>query len=71
MGCLTQLHVSQCLRSADLLDAHAVNMAAASKRSVNFAAGPAKLALPVLEEAATAMTNYKGVGVGVMELSHR
>ncbi len=41
------------------------------KRVYNFAAGPACMPEWVLEKAASEMTNYKGTGMGVMEMSHR
>lgn len=40
-------------------------------RVYNFSAGPAVLPKEVLLEAAEEMTNYKGSGMSVMELSHR
>jgi len=40
-------------------------------RIFNFSAGPSMLPLPVLEEAAAEMTNYRGTGMSVMEMSHR
>lgn len=40
-------------------------------RVYNFSAGPACLPLPVLEEAKEEMTNYRGCGMSVMEMSHR
>lgn len=40
-------------------------------RSYNFSAGPATMPVPVLEEIASEVLNYKGSGVGVMEMSHR
>lgn len=40
-------------------------------RVYNFSAGPSQLPLPVLERAAKEMTNYRGSGMGVMEMSHR
>ena len=42
-----------------------------AKRSMNFAAGPAKLPESVLEEAAAGILDYQGTGCGVMEISHR
>lgn len=41
------------------------------ERVFNFAAGPAVLPLPVLEEAARELVNHKGDGMSVMEMSHR
>ena len=40
-------------------------------RIFNFSAGPSVLPLPVLEQAAAEMTNYRGTGMSVMEMSHR
>ena len=40
-------------------------------RIYNFSAGPSILPVPVLEEAAAEMTNFRGTGMGVMEMSHR
>ena len=40
-------------------------------RIYNFSAGPSMLPLPVLEQAAADMTNYRGSGMSVMEMSHR
>ena len=40
-------------------------------RIYNFASGPSMLPLPVLEQAAAEMTNYRGSGMSVMEMSHR
>ena len=37
----------------------------------NFSAGPAVLPVEVLQEAADEMLDYKGSGMGVMEMSHR
>lgn len=41
------------------------------KRIYNFGAGPAVLPLPVLERAKNDIFNFKGSGLGVMEISHR
>ena len=41
------------------------------ERVYNFSAGPSMLPLEVLETAAAEMTNYKGSGMSVMEMSHR
>ncbi|HEC89945.1 MAG: 3-phosphoserine/phosphohydroxythreonine transaminase [Thermoplasmata archaeon] len=41
------------------------------KRVYNFYPGPATLPLPVLEKAREELLNYKGLGMSVMELSHR
>lgn len=40
-------------------------------RVYNFSAGPSMLPLEVMEEAARELTNYKGCGMSVMEMSHR
>lgn len=40
-------------------------------RVYNFSAGPSMLPLAVLEKAQTELTNYKGSGMSVMEISHR
>lgn len=40
-------------------------------RYYNFSAGPSMLPLPVLEQAASDMVNYRGSGMSVMEMSHR
>ena len=40
-------------------------------RIFNFSAGPSVLPLSVLEHAAAEMTNYRGSGMSVMEMSHR
>jgi phosphoserine aminotransferase len=37
----------------------------------NFSAGPAILPATVLKEAAKAVTNYEGIGLSLLELSHR
>lgn len=42
-----------------------------SNRIYNFAAGPSAMPLPVLEEAAREMTNWKGRGLSILEMSHR
>jgi len=42
-----------------------------AERIVNFSAGPSVLPLSVLEQAASEMTNYRGSGMSVMEMSHR
>lgn len=41
------------------------------ERVRNFSAGPGVIPVPVLEEAAKDMLNYKGSGMSVMEMSHR
>lgn len=40
-------------------------------RVYNFSSGPSMLPLPALEQAAAEMTNYRGSGMSVMEMSHR
>jgi phosphoserine aminotransferase len=40
-------------------------------RIFNFCAGPAMLPLPVLEKARDEMLDYQGLGMSVMEISHR
>ena len=42
-----------------------------SERVFNFSAGPSMLPLEVMERAAEELTNYKGCGMSVMEMSHR
>ena len=41
------------------------------KRKFNFGAGPATLPLPVLEEVQEEILDWKGLGVSVLEISHR
>ena len=41
------------------------------KRVYNFNAGPSPMPLSVLEEIRDEMTNYKGTGMGIIEMSHR
>jgi phosphoserine aminotransferase len=40
-------------------------------RVFNFAAGPATLPLPVLEQAQRELIDWRGGGMSVMEISHR
>lgn len=40
-------------------------------RAFNFSAGPATLPVAVLEQAASEMLDWRGCGMGVMEMSHR
>ncbi|HUN75385.1 MAG TPA: aminotransferase class V-fold PLP-dependent enzyme, partial [Steroidobacteraceae bacterium] len=40
-------------------------------RVFNFAAGPAMLPIEVLEEARAELTDWRGSGMSVMEVSHR
>ena len=42
-----------------------------NSRVYNLAAGPSVLPLPVLERAGSEITNYRGSGMSVMEMSHR
>src|SRR5688572_13375660 len=42
-----------------------------TERIYNFSAGPAVLPVPVLEEAQRDMMSLPGVGMSVMEISHR
>ena len=41
------------------------------QRVYNFSAGPSMLPLPALERAGAEITNYRGSGMSVMEMSHR
>jgi phosphoserine aminotransferase len=40
-------------------------------RAINFSAGPAALPLTVLEQARSELLDFRGTGMGVMEMSHR
>src|SRR5919206_5316969 len=42
-----------------------------TERIYNFSAGPAVLPVPVLEQARDEMVSLPGVGMSVMEISHR
>jgi phosphoserine aminotransferase len=42
-----------------------------SKRAYNFNAGPAALPLEVLQQAQEELVEYKGIGMSIMEISHR
>ena len=42
-----------------------------NERAYNFSAGPSMLPLPVIEDVAANLVNYKGCGESVMEMSHR
>ncbi len=42
-----------------------------TERAYNFNPGPATLPLPVLEQAAKDIINFKGSGIGICEISHR
>ncbi len=46
-------------------------MTTAGARPFNFSAGPAGVPLPVWEAAAAEMCDWRGSGMGVMEMSHR
>lgn len=46
-------------------------MTTANPRVFNFAAGPAVLPLPVLEEAQRDLVSMPGVGMSILEMSHR
>ncbi len=46
-------------------------MAGSSRRVFNFSAGPAVLPEPVLEQAQAELLDWKGLGMSVMEVSHR
>jgi phosphoserine aminotransferase len=41
------------------------------KRIINFSAGPATLPLPVLQQVQEELLDWRGAGMGVMEMSHR
>jgi phosphoserine aminotransferase len=47
------------------------NITASGVRIFNFSAGPAMLPLPVLEEAQRDLVSLPGVGMSVLEISHR
>ena len=42
-----------------------------NERVYNFSAGPSMLSLSALERAGSEITNYRGSGMSVMEMSHR
>ncbi len=42
-----------------------------TERIYNFSAGPAILPLPVLEKAQSELLSLGGIGMSVMEISHR
>ena len=42
-----------------------------SERIFNFSAGPAVLPLPVLEQAQSELVSLPGVGMSILEVSHR
>nr|XP_039261699.1 phosphoserine aminotransferase-like [Styela clava] len=41
------------------------------QRKINFNPGPSKLPTPVLERAQSELMNYNGLGISVLEMSHR
>ena len=41
------------------------------KRAHNFSAGPAILPVEVLQETSQAVLDYNGLGMSIMEMSHR
>lgn len=45
--------------------------ATTTERIYNFSAGPAVMPLPVLEKAQRELTNLNGIGMSIMEISHR
>ena len=49
----------------------AAGAAATGHRVFNFSSGPCTLPLEVLEEAQQGLTDYRGTGMSVMEMSHR
>ncbi|XP_069786521.1 phosphoserine aminotransferase-like isoform X1 [Narcine bancroftii] len=46
-------------------------MEGSGKQVLNFAAGPAKLPRPVLLQAQKELLDYRGLGISVLEMSHR
>ncbi|XP_061671924.1 phosphoserine aminotransferase [Syngnathoides biaculeatus] len=42
-----------------------------NQKTINFGAGPAKLPVPVLIQAQKELLNYGGLGISVLEMSHR
>ncbi|MEE9541220.1 MAG: 3-phosphoserine/phosphohydroxythreonine transaminase, partial [Candidatus Thorarchaeota archaeon] len=42
-----------------------------TKRAYNFYAGPATMALPVIERAKKELLDFQGTGMSIMEISHR
>jgi phosphoserine aminotransferase len=46
-------------------------MNGSSERVYNFSAGPCQLPLEVVEKCRDEMVNYRGAGMGIMEMSHR
>ena len=59
------------IRPADKNNLKLVKRKMSNERIYNFSAGPSMLPLPVLETAAAEMTNYRGSGMSVAEMSHR
>src|SRR5210317_467918 len=53
------------------LDTHSDEGVNQMTRIFNFCAGPATLPLPVLEKARDELLDYQGLGMSVMEISHR
>jgi len=49
----------------------AKNVSKYANRIFNFSAGPAPLPTPVMLQAQQEFSNYKGFGMGIMEMSHR
>lgn len=52
-------------------DSEAVGHRPTSDRVHNFSAGPSTLPLPVLEEVADELVDYRGSGMSLIEMSHR
>src|SRR6188508_2574811 len=50
---------------------HSPNEERVMKRPYNFSAGPAVLPMPVLEEAQRDLLSLPGVGMSILEISHR
>ncbi|XP_061529434.1 phosphoserine aminotransferase [Phyllopteryx taeniolatus] len=42
-----------------------------NQKTINFGPGPAKLPVPVLVQAQKELLNYRGLGISVLEMSHR
>ena len=61
-------HRQSAVRSASNSE---LNRKTMTERIFNFSAGPAVIPLPVLEEAQANMLSLPGVGMSVMEISHR
>ncbi|VEG73900.1 Phosphoserine aminotransferase [Actinomyces slackii] len=58
-------------QQADRIAAPAISREDVPVRVYNFSAGPAQMPLPVLERAASELTDWAGSGMSVMEVSHR